>query len=265
MAAVAGVNPASITNGAPTAAATTNPLADIMGLINHFATNNIPVDGVTFIMSPANALALSFRTNLDGSPQFPGVGINGGSYRGLTFITSERRRDATSSPLQPALHPLRRRRRRDDRRVARSLAADGQRAGVAGRCDDRLRLALADQHASALRAERFVNWKRVERERGQVPDGDGLAGADRRDAVDDGERRARGKNARRVARAPMRLFGLRHHAAPHVAGRRRRRPARRGAAGFRSSANPTPAPGSRTARSRRRRRSPTSPSTAASR
>ena len=45
-----------------------------MGLINHFATNNIAVDGVTFIMSAANALALSFRTNLDGSPKFPGVG-----------------------------------------------------------------------------------------------------------------------------------------------------------------------------------------------
>ena len=75
VAAVAGVNPASITNGAPTAAATANPLADIMGLINHFVTNDIPVDGVTFIMSPANALSLSFRTNLDGSPQFPGVGM----------------------------------------------------------------------------------------------------------------------------------------------------------------------------------------------
>jgi HK97 family phage major capsid protein/HK97 family phage prohead protease len=88
VAAVAGVNPASITNGAPTAAATTNPLADILGLINHFATNNIPVDGLTFILSPSNALALSFRTNLDGSPEFPGIGINGGSYKGLQFITS---------------------------------------------------------------------------------------------------------------------------------------------------------------------------------
>src|SRR4029453_4376600 len=88
VAAVAGVNPASITNGAPTAAATTNPMADIMGLINHFVTNNIPVDGVTFLMSPASALALSFRTNLDGSPEFPGIGIGGGSYRGLNFVTS---------------------------------------------------------------------------------------------------------------------------------------------------------------------------------
>ena len=88
VAAVAGVNPASVTNGAPTAPATGAPLADIMGLISHFATNNIAVDGVTFILSAANALALSFRTNLDGSPQFPGVTINGGSYKGLTFVTS---------------------------------------------------------------------------------------------------------------------------------------------------------------------------------
>ena len=84
VAAVAGVNPASITNGAATtAAATTNPLADFMGLINHFAISNIPVDGVTFIMSPANALSLSFRTNLDGSPEFPGVSMTGGSYHGI--------------------------------------------------------------------------------------------------------------------------------------------------------------------------------------
>ena len=45
VAAVAGISPASITNGAPTAAATTNPLADILGLISHFVNNNIPVDG----------------------------------------------------------------------------------------------------------------------------------------------------------------------------------------------------------------------------
>ena len=88
VALVAGVSPASITNGAPTAAATTNPMADILGLINHFATNNIDVSGVTFIMSPANALSLAFRSNIDGSPQYPGVTINGGTYRGLNFVTS---------------------------------------------------------------------------------------------------------------------------------------------------------------------------------
>ena len=62
VAAVAGVNPASVTNGAPTAAATGAPLADIIGLINHFASNNIDVNGLAFVMSPSNLLALAFRT-----------------------------------------------------------------------------------------------------------------------------------------------------------------------------------------------------------
>lgn len=88
VAAVAGVNPASVTNGAPTAAATGAPLADIIGLINHFATNNIDVNGLTFIMNPSNLLALAFRNNSDGSPQFPGLTVQGGAWKGLTFIGS---------------------------------------------------------------------------------------------------------------------------------------------------------------------------------
>ena len=78
VAAVAGVNPASITNGAPTAVATGDPLDDIVALIGHFATNNIPVAGVTFIMSETNALALAMRTFSDGATQFPGLTITGG-------------------------------------------------------------------------------------------------------------------------------------------------------------------------------------------
>ena len=62
-----------------------------MALIAHFSTYNIPVDGLSFIMSPANALSLSFRQNLDGSAVFPGVGIEGGVVP----------RDRRSSPATP--------------------------------------------------------------------------------------------------------------------------------------------------------------------
>ena len=128
VAAVAGVNPASITNGAPTAAATANPLADIMGLIDHFATNNIPVDGVTFIMSPANALSLSFRTQpATARRSFPASRSTAARARGCTFITSNAAGDERDRAAAGA-DPLRRRWRRDDRRLAGSLAADGQRA-----------------------------------------------------------------------------------------------------------------------------------------
>jgi HK97 family phage major capsid protein/HK97 family phage prohead protease len=159
VAAVAGTNPASITNGAPTAVATTNPVADIMGLINHFAVNNIPVDGVTFIMSPSNALALSFRSNLDGSPVFPGIGLNGGSYRGLSFITSNTA-GTNVIAVQPQLVLY-----ADDGGVSidasreASLQMDSAPASPADATT--VFVSLWQTNTVGLRAERFVNWLRV--------------------------------------------------------------------------------------------------------
>ena len=159
VAAVAGVNPASITNGAPTAAASGAPLADIMGLINHFASNNIPVSGVHFIMSPANALALSFRTYTDGSPQFPGVGLNGGTYRGLSFVTSQAA-GANVIALQPSLILY-----ADDGGVTidasreASLQMDSAPASPADATT--VYVSLWQTNTVGLRAERFANWKRA--------------------------------------------------------------------------------------------------------
>ena len=159
VAAVASVNPASITNGAPTAAATTNPLADIMGLINHFVTNNIDVSGVHFIMSPSNALSLSFRTNLDGSPEFPGLSINGGNYKGLTFVTSNTA-GTNVIALQPELILY-----ADDGGVTidasqeASLQMDSAPASPADATT--VLVSLWQNNLVGLRAERFVNWKRA--------------------------------------------------------------------------------------------------------
>lgn len=159
VAAVVGVNPASITNGAPTAAATTNPLADIMGLVNHFVTNNIPINNLAFIMSPSNALALSFRTNLDGSPEFPGVGVNGGSYKGMQFITSN---TVTTSvvALQPSYILY-----ADDGGVTidasteASLQMDS--APMSPVDATTVYASMFQMNAVALRAERYTTWKRV--------------------------------------------------------------------------------------------------------
>ena len=159
VAAVAGVNPASITNGAPTAAATTNPLADILGLINHFAAANIPVDGLTFLLSPANALALSFRTNLDGSPEFPGIGINGGTYKGLQFITSNvLTTNVVALAPQYILFA-------DDGGVTidasteASLQMDS--APMSPVDATTVYASMFQMNAVALRAERYITWKRV--------------------------------------------------------------------------------------------------------
>ena len=159
VAAVAGVNPASITNGAPTSAASGAPLADIMGLINHFATNNIAVGGVHFILSPSNALALSFRTNGDGSPQFPGIGLNGGEYRGLSFVTSQAA-GTNVIALQPSLILY-----ADDGGVTidasreASLQMDSAPASPADATT--VYVSLWQTNTVGLRAERFANWKRA--------------------------------------------------------------------------------------------------------
>ena len=160
VAAVSGVNPASVTNGAPTAAATTNPLADILGLINHFVTNNIGVDGVTFIMSASNALALSFRNNLDGSPEFPGLSINGGTYKGLKFITSQAA-GGNVIALQPRLILY-----ADEGGVTidaseqASIQMDSAPASPADATT--VYVSLWQNNLVGLRAERFINWAKAD-------------------------------------------------------------------------------------------------------
>ncbi len=159
VAAVAGVNPASVTNGAPTGVATSNPLADIMGLIAHFASNNIPVAGVTFILSAANALALSFRTNLDGTPEFPGITMAGGSYKGLTFITSQAAQSWIIA-LQPSLILY-----ADEGGVSidasqeASLQMDSAPASPADATT--VFVSLWQTNTIGLRAERMVNWNKA--------------------------------------------------------------------------------------------------------
>jgi len=159
VAAVAGISPASITNGAPTAAATTNPLADIMGLIQHFVNNNIPVAGVHFLMSPTNALALSFKTNTDGSAVFPGVTSAGGTYKGLRFITSQTVGSLVIA-LQPELILY-----ADDGGV--TIDASGEASIQMDSAPDSpvaattVYASMFQMNAVALRAERFITWKKA--------------------------------------------------------------------------------------------------------
>ena len=159
LSAVAGVSPASVTFGAPTAAATTNPLADMMGLINHFTTNNIPVEGLTFIMSPANLLAMSFKTYSDGSPTFPGIGVNGGSWKGMTFISSNTA-GTNVIALQPGYILL-----ADEGGVtvdvSREASLQMDSAPVDPPAATTIMESLWQTNRIGIRAERFINWTRV--------------------------------------------------------------------------------------------------------
>jgi HK97 family phage major capsid protein len=159
VAAVAGVNPASITNGAPTAAGTASPFADLITLISFFSSANVPISGLSFIMSPANLLALSFRTNTDGSPQFPGLTIDGGNYKGINFVGSTAA-GTNVIGLQPDLILM-----ADDGQVSvdasreASLQMDSAPASPADATT--VYVSLWQTNTVGLRAERWINWIRA--------------------------------------------------------------------------------------------------------
>jgi HK97 family phage major capsid protein/HK97 family phage prohead protease len=92
-AAVAGVSPASITNGLTPVASSGGDAdairADIRALMATFiAANNAPTTGV-WIMGSTTALAVSMMTNPLGQPEFPGLSMVGGTFNGMPVIVSD--------------------------------------------------------------------------------------------------------------------------------------------------------------------------------
>jgi hypothetical protein len=93
-AAVAGVSPASITNGSTDDIASSGDDADAIRLdvrsvfARFIAANNAPSSGV-WIMSATSALALSMMVNPLGQSEFPGISMTGGRFQGLPVIVSE--------------------------------------------------------------------------------------------------------------------------------------------------------------------------------
>lgn len=92
-AAVAGISPASVTNGVTPivssgndAVAIRNDIAALMG--KFLAANNVPSTGV-YLMGTALALQLSMMQNLLGQTEFPGIGMTGGTFMGLPVIVSD--------------------------------------------------------------------------------------------------------------------------------------------------------------------------------
>jgi len=92
VAAVANVNPASITNGAATAAASgvtgAAARADLSARVATFTAANIPLDGSVWLMSDSNAFGLGLSLNALGQPLFPGMSRDGGSIMGIPVIVS---------------------------------------------------------------------------------------------------------------------------------------------------------------------------------
>lgn len=92
-AAVAGISPASITNGLTFVISGGNTADavrdDVRRLFSTFiAANNAPTSGV-WVMPATTALALQGLVNPLGQPEFAGISMSGGTFFGLPVIVSE--------------------------------------------------------------------------------------------------------------------------------------------------------------------------------
>jgi HK97 family phage prohead protease len=160
VAEVANVSPASITNGAGTAASADNPSADLATLVGFFSTNNIPLSGLVVIMSETNAYTMGLSRTALGQSLFPGVGVEGGSANGIKIIASNTVGDKVIG-LAPEYILL-----ADDGGVA----IDTSREATLQMSDTPVNPAdpattvwtsMFQDNLMALRAERFINWKRA--------------------------------------------------------------------------------------------------------
>lgn len=157
---VANVSPASITNGADTAAASgETALAfrnDLKLAIGNFALDNINLSGVVMLMTPLQAVSLGFMVNTTTStPEFPGLVASGGNILGFPVITSNNVPSGTIILLKPGEILL-----ADDGGVdvAVSTEASLQMDDDPSSGEQQV-VSLWQSNLIGLRVERFINWK----------------------------------------------------------------------------------------------------------
>lgn len=167
-AAVADVSPASITNGVtpiPASGTTADALkADVKALFSAFIAANLTPAGAVWIMTPTMALTISMMRNALGQPEFPGIDMNGGTFFGLPVVVSE------SVPANVAVGD-------EGARIILAKASEILLADDGGVTLDVSReaslqmdsapsagaqslVSLWQNNMVALRAERYINWKR---------------------------------------------------------------------------------------------------------
>ena len=159
VAGVANVSPASITNGVTPIVSTGSALADIHALVKSLAAANIPLGGVTLVMSETNALTLGMVRDPQGNRAFATVDSSGGSVDGIKVVTSNVA-GTNVIALQPkyVLYA-------DDGSVSIDLSREASLqlddAPVAGPAP---LTSLWQNNLVGLRAEKFANWKRIKLE-----------------------------------------------------------------------------------------------------
>lgn len=167
----ADVRPASITNGATTSAASgvdaAAVRADLKTLFSTFIAANIATSGLVVIMRQAQALSLSLMRNDLGQREFPDITMNGGMLEGIPVIASQFvPQGIVAAAAAPEIYLA------DDGGVAIDLSREASLEmadSVTGAVTDNgsppasveaTLVSMFQTNSVAIRAERFINWRR---------------------------------------------------------------------------------------------------------
>lgn len=170
---VANVSPGSITAGiTPVTPSGTTAAAfrsDMQTLLSSFITSNLDVTDLVIVMSSVSAMRFSFMLNALDQREFPDINMGGGSIAGIPVITSQSA-NISGSPtygnlivvLKPSEIML-----ADDGQViidasreASLQMLDNPTNNPTGGTTATSLVSMFQTNSVAIRAERFINWKR---------------------------------------------------------------------------------------------------------
>jgi HK97 family phage major capsid protein len=159
-AAVADVSPASITNGITAIPSTGDPDTDASAAFGQFITANLQPNGAVWLMSSTTALTLSMRKNALGQKEYPDMTMLGGTFQGLPVIVSQYVGDQLVLVNAPDVYLA------DDGGVAVDMSREASLEMQSAPTHDSTTpvpvelVSMFQTNSVAIRAERWINWKR---------------------------------------------------------------------------------------------------------
>ncbi|SQJ21764.1 Predicted phage phi-C31 gp36 major capsid-like protein [Serratia rubidaea] len=157
---VVGVSPASITNGAIAIPSSGDPDTDSSAAFQVFIDANLQPTGAVWLMSSSTALALSKRKNALGQKEYPEMTMFGGVFEGLPAVVSQYVGNQLILMNAPDVYLA------DEGGVAVDMSSEASLEMESSPSSDSVTptgvelVSMWQTNSVAIRAERWINWKR---------------------------------------------------------------------------------------------------------